>query len=102
PAMLAAWGREFDGSDDVTLVIATPSAALAETAEALGELAASADLDGDDAADLLLHPCDDPASLRNSVAAVYGKDGFGADELGRLRAELLSPAPAAPSSAPRP
>ncbi len=103
PALLQAWGDEFDGCDDVTLVIAVPSPALDQTAAALGELAAAAGLDGDDAADLLLHPCDDLAGLADSVVAVYGSSGgFGPEDLGRLRAELLSPAPAAPSSAPRP
>jgi hypothetical protein len=102
PALLEAWGREFGGSDDVTLVIATPTDALDQTAAALAELAAATGLDGDDAADLLLHPCDDPDALRGSIAAVYGAGGYGPDELGRLRAELLSPAPAVPSSAPRP
>jgi hypothetical protein len=97
PALLEAWGRTFDGSDDVTLVIATPTAALEQTAAALGELAAAAQLDGEDAADLLLHPCDDLAPLRAAVDAVYGSGGYGPDELERLRAEALSPSPAGPS-----
>ena len=103
PALLQAWGDEFDGSDDVTLVIAVPAPALEQTAAALSELAAAAGLDGDDAADLLLHPCDDLTALADSVTGVYGSaGGFGPEDLPRLRAELLSPAPAAPSSAPRP
>ncbi len=101
PALLEAWGREFDGSDDVTLVIAAPNAVLEQTAAALGELAASVGLDAEDAADLLLHPCDEPERLRDEVAAVYGSGGYGPEALAELR-ELLSPAPAAPSSAPLP
>jgi Glycosyl transferase family 2 len=103
PALLQAWGDEFDGADDVTLVIAVPCLALDPTAAALTELAAAAGLDGDDAADLLLHPCDDLTELADTVAGVYGSGGgFGTEDLAQLRAELLSPAQAGPSSVRRP
>jgi glycosyltransferase involved in cell wall biosynthesis len=94
PELLAAWGETFGGDDDVTLVIAVPSQALDQVAPVLGELAAAAGLDSEDAADLLVQPCDDPAELAGAVAAVYtagaaprgAPAAFGPDGLAQLRA----------------
>jgi hypothetical protein len=72
PEMIDAYGRVFGGADPATLVIqAAPASAESLVAE-LAAMIESAGLDGEDAADLLVHPCTEPAELlRAGVRAVY-------------------------------
>jgi hypothetical protein len=66
PEMLAAYGETFGEGDDVTLVIQAPEHSVERVAEGLAAAAADA------RADLLLHPCDDPAELLAAgLGAVY-------------------------------
>jgi len=66
PEMLAAYGETFAEGDDVTLVIQAPEQGVEELAEGLAAAAADA------SADLLLHPCEDPAVLLAAgLGAVY-------------------------------
>jgi len=66
PEMLAAYGETFEDGDDVTLVIQAPERGVEHVAEGLAAAASGA------SADLLLHPCDDPAQLLGAgLGAVY-------------------------------
>jgi len=68
PEMLAAYGETFADGDDVTLVIQAPEHGVEQVAEDLAAAAAGA------SADLLLHPCDDPAQLLAAgLGAVYSR-----------------------------
>jgi hypothetical protein len=75
PSLLAAWGREFDAGDDVTLVIAAPGWSAEDVAGRLGPAVAAADLDGDEAADLLALPLsqDGALSLLSGCRAVLSR-----------------------------
>ena len=53
PELLAAWSRSIDAGDDVTLVIDGSGSSEQELLELLGPAIAAADLERDDAADLL-------------------------------------------------
>ncbi|MFL5913405.1 MAG: glycosyltransferase [Gaiellaceae bacterium] len=66
PEMLAAYGETFGEGDDVTLVIQAPEQGVEQVTEGLAAASAGA------SADLLLHPCDDPAVLLAAgLGAVY-------------------------------
>jgi Glycosyl transferase family 2 len=71
PRLLAVYGQSVGGSDDVTLVIQAATAAADEAASALGRVLDEAGLAGAESADMVLHPCDDPASLASGLGAVY-------------------------------
>ncbi|MFL5827649.1 MAG: glycosyltransferase [Thermoleophilaceae bacterium] len=71
PGLLAVYGRSVGGSDDVTLVIQAATTAAREAASALGRALEETGLAGADSADMVLHPCDDPASLAPGLGAVY-------------------------------
>ncbi len=53
PALLSAWAAEFDGRDDITLVIYAPDWSAEDAGVKLGPLVEQAGLDTEDAADLL-------------------------------------------------
>jgi hypothetical protein len=63
PELLDAYAGAVTAADDLTLVIRAASHGLDETTAALGELVERAGLTDDDAADLLLIPAGDEASL---------------------------------------
>jgi hypothetical protein len=66
PEMLAAYGGAFGEGDDVTLVIQAPPEGVEDVAHGLAQAAGAA------TADLLVHPCDDPAELlATGLGAVY-------------------------------
>lgn len=72
PSLLTAYGRELSADDDVTLLIHAPAAHVEELGAALSRAVAEAGLDGDDAADLLLHPCEELADVLGApLRAVY-------------------------------
>jgi hypothetical protein len=76
PEMLRSYVRAVPGSAPVTLVIAAEPAEADELAGSLGEMAVQAGLDGDDAADVLLHPCETPDELLlTPLRAVYTRRG---------------------------
>ncbi|HEX2084849.1 MAG TPA: glycosyltransferase, partial [Solirubrobacteraceae bacterium] len=63
PDMLRSYARAVPGTAPVTLLIAAEPAKADELAGSLGDVAAQAGLDADDAADVLLHPCETPDEL---------------------------------------
>jgi len=74
PEMLVAYAGAVDGSTDATLLIHAPAGEAEAAAEGLQQALAGAGLDGPDAADLLLYPCDDVAQLLAApVRAVYSR-----------------------------
>jgi hypothetical protein len=76
PEMLRSYARAVPGSAPVTLVIAAEPAEADELAGSLGEMAVQAGLDGADAADVLLHPCETPDELLlTPLRAVYTRRG---------------------------
>lgn len=68
PSLLAAWAHEFDGADDVTLVIYAPDWSPERAGDTLGPVVAGAGLDGDDAADLLALATPATVALEASLA----------------------------------
>jgi hypothetical protein len=102
PELLACYAHEFDGRDDVTLVIAV--ADEPGLLPRLEQAAAAAGLDTEQSADLLAVPCRAPweiAGLGSRVSAVYTTRQpprglrrlarFDSESLGELR-ELAAPA----------
>lgn len=96
PELLRAWADTFGAGDDVTLVLVAPPDDLPAVWDGLTAVAATAGLEGDDAPDVVVHACADPADARIVFAAVYGADGdaetpemSGPQTLAELRACIL-------------
>ncbi len=73
PELLAAWGRSVGAGDDVTLVIDGSGSSEQELVELLGPAIAAADLERDDAADLLAVAGGDRSTLARSAVAVLSR-----------------------------
>ena len=69
PSLLRAWACEFDGSDEITLVIHAPDWSAQDVESKLGPLVTGAGLDGDDACDLLAHAVPASAQIDARLAA---------------------------------
>ena len=76
PEMLRSYARAVNGTAPVTLLIAAQPDEADALAGSLAGVAADAGLDGDDAADVLLHPCASPDELLlTPLRAVYSRTG---------------------------
>ena len=67
-SLLHAWGAEFDGADDVTLVIRAPGWSAEDVQAKLGALIAQVGLQDDDACDVLAHTLPASATLNAHLA----------------------------------